>query len=176
MEWLKKHWGWIAAIAVGIPVLYWLYQTYQTDAANNAQNAQQTDLQNQEEADAASYAQQIALGDLSGGIGSESSSTPVTTTVSSGSAPVVSTPTVSSGSVPVVSTPSVSSSSSPVVSSVVNTLLGRGTTARSPVSGPTQVPNPIHHIASGTIPQHNTTLPTPTTSELSSIGFHPGGA
>lgn len=99
MEWLKKHWGWIAAIAVGIPVLYWLYQTYQTNAANNAQNAQQTDLQNQEEADAASYAQQIALGNLSGGIGSSSSgvaSEPVTSTVSgtqTSATPIASTST-----------------------------------------------------------------------------------
>lgn len=99
MEWLKKHWGWIAAIAVGIPVLYWLYQTYQTNAANNAQNAQQTDLQNQEEADAASYAQQIALGNLSDGIGSSSSgvaSEPVTSTVSgtqTSATPIASTST-----------------------------------------------------------------------------------
>ena len=107
MEWLKKHWGWIAAVAVGIPVLYWLYQTYQTNAANNAQNAQQTDLQNQEEADAGSYAQQIALANLSGGIGSSgvsgsvSSSAPVTSTVASPAN--TSSPTVSSSSAPVVS-------------------------------------------------------------------------
>ena len=107
MEWLKKHWGWIAAVAVGIPVLYWLYQAYQTNAANNAQTAQQTDLVNQEQADQASYAQQIALANLSGGIGSSgvsgsvSSSAPVTSTVASPAN--TSSPTVSSSSAPVVS-------------------------------------------------------------------------
>ena len=33
MEWLKKHREIIAAIAVGIPVLYWLYQNYQANQA-----------------------------------------------------------------------------------------------------------------------------------------------
>jgi hypothetical protein len=68
MEWLKKHWEILAAVAVGIPLLYWLYQTYQTDQANAAQAAQSTDLQNQEQADEAAYAQQIALGNV-GGVG-----------------------------------------------------------------------------------------------------------
>lgn len=111
MEWLKKHWGWIAAFAVGIPVLYWLYQAYQTNAANSAQNAQQTDLQNQEEADAASYAQQIALGNLSGGIGSSSSS-------AASSGPVTS------------STPSTPTSTS--VSSIPPSTAGTGIVSPSP--------------------------------------------
>lgn len=75
MEWLKKHWELIAAIAVGIPVLYWLYQTYQSDQAANATDAQTTDLQDQEQADEAAYAQSVAVGNLQGG-SSSGSSTP----------------------------------------------------------------------------------------------------
>ena len=96
MEWLKKHWGWIAAIAVGIPVVYWLYQTYQTNQTNSAQTDANNSLVAQEQADAASYAQQIALGKSkrwnrrvewwvfhvpsSGAVSSPVSSTPVSTT------------------------------------------------------------------------------------------------
>ncbi len=69
MEWLKKHWEILAAIAVGIPVLYWLYQAYSTSSANSAQAAQDATLQNAEQQATADYAQQVALSNLQGGYG-----------------------------------------------------------------------------------------------------------
>src|SRR5580658_5961643 len=82
MEWLKKHWEILAAIAVGIPVLYWLYQTYQSDSAANAQAAQSTALQNQEQTDEAAYAQQVALANLGSGSSGGSSQGNIITTPS----------------------------------------------------------------------------------------------
>lgn len=70
VEWLKKHWEILAAIAVGIPVLYWLYTTYQSDAVTASTD---TTLQDAENAAQTSYAQEIALGNVDSGYGGGSS-------------------------------------------------------------------------------------------------------
>jgi hypothetical protein len=69
MEWLKKHWEILAAIAVGIPVLYWLYQKSATGQISSAQAAQDASLQNAEQQATADYAQQVGLSNLMGGYG-----------------------------------------------------------------------------------------------------------
>src|SRR5580698_2377568 len=97
MEWLKKHWGILAAIAVGIPLVYWLYQTYQSNQVNAAQNASADAQANELAQDEADYQQQTALANLTGGgVGSSGGST---------SSPSVSTSTIST---PVSSTPNLS--------------------------------------------------------------------
>jgi len=63
MEWLKKHWEILAAIAVGIPIVYWLYQTYQTNQAQAAQAASDATAN----ADALASAQQLADATAYGG-------------------------------------------------------------------------------------------------------------
>jgi hypothetical protein len=113
MEWLKKHWEILAAIAVGIPVLYWLYQTYQSNSAANAQAAQSTALQNEEQADEAAYAQQVALAQL----GSDSSGGATGSGSSTQGNVVTSSPSTSTAS------PVVAVSSDPVASSGVDPTL-----------------------------------------------------
>jgi hypothetical protein len=80
MEWLKKHWKILAAIAVGIPVLYWLYETYLSNSAPSNDNS---GLQAQEQADETAYAQQVAVASLDSGSssGSSGSSTQANNTV-----------------------------------------------------------------------------------------------
>jgi cytoskeletal protein RodZ len=96
IEWVKKHWGILAAIAVGIPVLIWLYNYEQqqsaTNQANAVQNAQDQSLQNEE----AAQAQETALSDLTDGGASTSQPTESTsgTTFTNSPATTTSTSTV----------------------------------------------------------------------------------
>lgn len=107
MDWLKKHWDILAAGAAGILLLYWLYVEYQNEQTNSAQAAQSTDLQNQEQADEAAYAQQVALSQLgsdsSGGATGDSISTQGNVITSSTATPVTS-PVAGVSSDPVAST------------------------------------------------------------------------
>jgi hypothetical protein len=148
MEWLKKHWEILAAIAVGIPVFYWLYQTYQSNSAANAQAAQSTALQNEEQADEAAYAQQVALAQL----GSDSSGGSTGSSVSTQGNVTTSTPVTSSASTSVASPVDVSSD--PVASSGVDPTLLAPPPNQNPDysysqnSSVTNNPNPIYPAGS----------------------------
>lgn len=72
MEWLKKHWEIIAAIAIGIPLLYWLYQTYQANQEQAAQAA--TDATANADAAASADQLQVAYGGYYSGSGGGSGS------------------------------------------------------------------------------------------------------
>lgn len=204
-------------------MIYWLYQTYQTNQTNSAQTDANNSLIAQEQADAASYAQQIALGNLSGGIGASGggyssvpssgpvsspvSTTPATTPVST---PTSTTPVSTAPSDPSqggtlvqapngawvmpgalapltgsIGAPSTPETTSPTPSSFTATLFGSrsasGTGGGNPggrggANPPTTSSSSLHaiispaHIGDGTIAEHQSILPTPSTYELSSLG------
>jgi hypothetical protein len=108
MEWLKKHWDILAAGAAGILLLYWLYVEYQNQQASSAQAAQSTELQNQEQADEAAYAQQVALSQL--GSDSSGGATGDSSVSTQGNVTTSTNPTTSTATTPIVTGDPVASS------------------------------------------------------------------